>query len=212
MRSLQDSVARRIRGKGRGWVFVARDFLDLGSRAAVDQALSRLARDGTIRRVGHGIYDLPKVHPRLGKLAPPADAVARAAARATRSKLQVSGAHAANALGLSLQVPARHVYLTDGTARRLQAGPYTILFKHVSPKNLLRPGTATGSLFQALRYLGSNGVDDAVIDILRSRLDSKTKRDFQALRDDLPLWMRPIADQLQPPESNRPARPGRSRR
>lgn len=199
MKSLQDSVWRRIRGKGQGWVFVARDFLDLGSRAAVDQALSRLARAGKIRRIGRGIYDLPKVHPQLGQLAPSADAVAQAAARATRSKLQKSGAHAANALGLSAQVPARPVYLTDGTSRHVRAGPFTITFKHVSPRNLLGPGTAAGSVFQALRHLGRDRVDDTVIDVLDSRLDAQTKHDFRALRDDLPLWMRPIADQLGAP-------------
>jgi Aconitase X/Family of unknown function (DUF6088) len=67
-----------IDGWGRGSVFVPGDFLDIGSREAVDLALHRLGRKGTIRRLARGVYDFPKEHPVLGLLSPSADAVARA--------------------------------------------------------------------------------------------------------------------------------------
>nr|WP_290758957.1 hypothetical protein [Henriciella sp.] len=44
-----DKIKRRIIGKGRGAVFTPADFLDLGSRASVDQTLSRLTDQGVIR-------------------------------------------------------------------------------------------------------------------------------------------------------------------
>ena len=80
---------------GRGSVFVPGDFLDLGSREAVDLALHRLARKGTIRRLARGVYDFPKQHPVLGLLSPSADAVARALAGRDRTRLQPAGAYAA---------------------------------------------------------------------------------------------------------------------
>jgi hypothetical protein len=46
----------------------------------VDQALSRLTKAGKIRRIGRGVYDIPKDHPMLGPLLPDPDAVARAIA------------------------------------------------------------------------------------------------------------------------------------
>ena len=56
----------------------------------------------------------PKEHPVLGPLAPSAEAVARTLAGRDHTRLQPAGAYAANALGLSEQVPAKAVFLTDG--------------------------------------------------------------------------------------------------
>ena len=50
---------------------------------------------------------------------PAPDDVAQALARETGSQVQISGARAANALGLTTQVPARSTYLTDGPSRRV---------------------------------------------------------------------------------------------
>jgi len=83
-------IKRRIIGKGRGYVFTPRDFLDLGSRAAVDQALSRLADQGAVRRLARGIYDYPKQSPRFGALSPDMDTIARAIARKDSYVVQVS--------------------------------------------------------------------------------------------------------------------------
>nr|QEG97822.1 hypothetical protein AgrTiKerr27_00092 [Agrobacterium tumefaciens] len=108
---------KRARAGGRGSVFTPSDFLDVAARAAVDQALSRLARNGKLRRLTRGLYDFPKVHPQLGALSPRPDDVAKALARETGSQVQIAGARAANALGLSTQVPAHSIYLTDGGRR-----------------------------------------------------------------------------------------------
>ena len=55
----------QIKMRDQGWVFSASDFLDLGSRPAVDKALSRMAAATTIRRVARGLYDVPRQHPVL---------------------------------------------------------------------------------------------------------------------------------------------------
>src|SRR5579859_6816774 len=112
MKPMVDQILSRVRRRGRGAVFTPKDFLDLGGRAAVDQALSRLAKAGGIRRLARGIYDFPRMSPRLGVLSPAPEAVAKAVAQQTDSAVQVTGAQAANALGLSMQVPAQPVYLT----------------------------------------------------------------------------------------------------
>ena len=98
-------------------VFSARHFLDFGNRNAVDKALSRLVEQEGIRRLSRGIYDYPKIHPQLGVLSPSIDSVAKLVAEKNNSQLKITGAEAANALGLSTQVPARIVYLTDGPSR-----------------------------------------------------------------------------------------------
>ena len=68
--SVPDRIMRRVRAGGRGGVFTPSDFLDVAGRASVDQALSRLAKRGKLRRLARGLYDYPKVHPKLGLLSP----------------------------------------------------------------------------------------------------------------------------------------------
>lgn len=66
-------IKKRIIGKGRGAIFAPSNFLDIGSRAGVDQALSCPAGQGMIRRLTRGLYDFPKKSPRFGYLSPSAD-------------------------------------------------------------------------------------------------------------------------------------------
>ena len=96
---ITSKIKRRIIGKGRGAIFSPSDFLDIGSRASVDQALSRLADQGVIRRLTRGLYDYPKKSLRFGYLSPSADDVAKAVARKDNQVLQPSPAMAANQLG-----------------------------------------------------------------------------------------------------------------
>ena len=117
--SVPDRMMKRVRASGRGSVFTPNDFLTVAPRSAVDQALSRLVKSGQLRRLARGLYDFPKLHPKLGPLSPAPDDVAQALARETGSQVQIAGARAANALGLSTQVPAKSTYLTDGPSRRV---------------------------------------------------------------------------------------------
>ncbi len=112
------------------------DFLEFGSREAIDVALHRLAKQGVIRRLARGLYDLPKEHPVLGTLSPSAEAVAQAVAGRDRTRLQPAGANAANMLGLTTQVPAKMVFMTDGPARTVKIGPMTIQFRRTTPKQM----------------------------------------------------------------------------
>lgn len=191
-----DKIKRRIIGKGRGAVFTPADFLDLGSRASVDQTLSRLTDQGVIRRLARGIYDYPKTSPRLGRLSPDPDAVAAAIARKDGRVVQVSPARAANMLGLTTQVPAKAVYLTDGPSRTTQIGAQTIIMRNAAAKNLVGAGKPTGAVFQALRYLGKDGVDASVVARLSRTIDADTRRALVKDALQAPGWMRPVVQQI----------------
>jgi Family of unknown function (DUF6088) len=195
MSSVSYQILRRVRARGRGSVFTPADFLDLGSRTAVDQALSRLTKDGRLRRLVRGLYDYPQVHPQLGPLAPAPDAVAKALARESGSSLQVAGAQAANALGLSTQVPARSVYLTDGPSRRVVLGKRIVHIRHASPKHLVAAGSMAGTVVQALRHLGP----DSVSAVAKAAARHLTASDRQALAkraNQAPAWMRPALNRI----------------
>lgn len=130
--TVSDRMLNRMRGHGRKrWVGTARDFADLGTRAAIDQALSRLARSGRVRRVGRGMYDLPRHSPTLRRDAPvKVDAVLDAVARRDDIRIMEDNIVATNGLGLTDAVLAKNSYVTDGSSRRIRAGNWDIRLKH----------------------------------------------------------------------------------
>lgn len=187
--TIQDLILKRIRGRGRGAVFTPKDFLDLGSRDSVDQALSRLYRKGIIRRLDRGVYDYPVVSQRVGNRSPDPYAVAKSVAGRLHARIQHSGAYAAHVLGLSDQVPARPVFLTDGPSRTIQAGNHKVILKHIGRRSMIGAGSITGHVQHALRYLGQSEIDENVIRLLRQRLSDGDKRRLQNDAPNLPAWI-----------------------
>jgi len=194
--SIDSRIRARIHGYGRGSVFVPGNFLDLGSREAVDLALHRFARKGTIRRLARGVYDFPKKHPVLGLLAPSADTVARALAGRDRTRLQPAGAYAANILGLSEQVPAKAIFLTDGPSRTVKIGPTTIELRRTTPRNMAAAGRLSGLLMQALRDLGEEHVTSARRAHLKRTLPANKRRELLKDLRLAPAWMHAIFREL----------------
>ena len=192
MQSIDSKILSRVYGLGRGTVVVPGHFLDLGSRRAVDLTLHRLAKKGTVRRLARGLYDYPRTHPKLGVLLPSVEAIAKALAGKDRLRLQPAGAYAANLLGLSEQVPARIVFLTDGASRAVKVGPTQIALRRTTPRNMAAAGRLSGLLIQAFRHLGQVHVTPARIAHLRKTLPAPER---QKLLKDLPLapaWMHPL--------------------
>lgn len=194
--SIDSQVLATILKRGPGTVFVPADFLDLGSREAIDVVLHRLARRGTIRRLARGLYDLPKEHPVLGPLSPSAETVAQALARRDRTRLQLAGASAANALGLSEQVPAKVVFLTDGPTRLVKVGTMTIQLRRTTPKNMAAAGRLSGLVIQALRELGKEHVTTARLQHLKQTLPVEKRRELMADLKLAPAWMHPFIREL----------------
>ena len=190
------TIQRRIHAHGRGWVFTPADFIGLGTRDAVDKTLSRLAQTRLIRRLAQGIYDYPRVHNRLGILAPDPDKVAAAMAAKTGSRVQISGARAANLLGLSDQVPAQLVYLTDGRSRRVTFAGQSIQLKRAAPSKFPGVGTTAGLAIQAIRALGPTADKDFVIRQLDRSLTAADKQQLAKLSKDAPEWSRDIITQV----------------
>jgi Family of unknown function (DUF6088) len=182
MSTIQDDILDRIRGQGRGKVFTPKDFLDLGSRDAADQSLSRLVKGGEIQRLGRGLYHYPRMNERLGiPIGPDLDEIAEALARQTGSRVVPSGAVAANRLGLSTQVPAKPVYLTDGRTREVRIGSTLFQLRHAAPKEFPVGCRTSAMVFQALRHLGQVAVDHQVVAQLRRALSAEQLQEL--LRD-----------------------------
>ena len=198
MQTLENKVISRIYGKKRGWVFTPSHFLDLGSHESVRKTLQILCDRGQIRRLARGLYDYPRKHPKLGELAATPEQIALALADKDRSRIQPSGAYAANQLGLSEQVPAKVIFLTDATDRRIKIGRQEIVLKRTTPKNMATAGRVSGLVIQALRYLGKDHVDEAIIGRLAECLGPDERRQLMKDIRCAPAWIGEIFRRLAP--------------
>jgi hypothetical protein len=177
MQTKRHQIVARIERSGEGKAFSAKDFLDIASRTMIDVTLAGLARVGKIRRLRRGLYDTPRINPALGgKLSPDIDEAARAIARRQNWKIVPEGAWAANLVGLSTQVPAKIVYLTDGPNHQVPIGRRSIHFKHARPKAMAGLDGKLALVVQALRHLGKEGVGPRQIERLRAGLTPAEKR------------------------------------
>jgi hypothetical protein len=185
-------VKSTIYGHGRGWCFTPNDFLATANYTAVRQALSRLQKDGFIRRLSWGLYEYPRMHEKLGTLPPDIQQVVSAVARKDESKVLPSGAMAANLLGLSTQVPAKAVYLTEGLSKRIKIGKQEVIFKKTTPKNLAAAGTVAGLLIQALKHMGQRQVTEDTVLALKHRLSSEDHLVLKKHMRHAPVWIQGI--------------------
>jgi Family of unknown function (DUF6088) len=187
MQTLATQVLEYAAGLPEGTPLVAKELLHLGNRAAVDQTLSRLVLRGVLLRAGRGIYVLP-VEGRFGTRAPSAIKMVEGLANQRGETIVSHGAAAANALGLTTQVPMRAVYLTSGPSRRLKLGAQMVEFRHAPIWQLIFPGRAAGEVVRALAWLGPEKAA-AALRKLRTRLPASDLKEVTSARARLPTWM-----------------------
>jgi hypothetical protein len=160
MEHVQSNIEALLSRKKGGSLIFPSDFSGMGTEAAIKKALSRLAKKGRLKRAAHGIYYIPKVDPVLGELHPGAEEVAVMLAKKEKIRIRPAGAYALNKLGLSMQVPTRLVYITDGPPRQLKIGKLEIKFKATSHKKLATIGKISALVIQALEELDVDHIDD----------------------------------------------------
>jgi hypothetical protein len=165
----------------------AKRFLHLGERAAVDQALSRLARSGHLLRAARGLYLRP-VETRFGLTAPGLEATMKALEHETGEVIVPAGAAAANRLGLTTQVPVRSVYLTSGRSRQLALGAQVIELRHAPRWQLVLPGRPAGEVVRALAWLGRERGAKVAPRLART-IGPEAVQELSAARGRLPTWL-----------------------
>ena len=165
----------------------AKGLLHLGSRAAVDQTLSRLAARGELIRAGRGIYMRP-VQTRFGPRSPSAEQAIEALAVQRGETIVPSGAAAANALGLTTQVPVKSVYLTSGRSRVLNLGRQAVELRHAPRWQLALGSKTSGQAVRALAWLGPDEAPKA-LQILRSKLTETAKTELVSAAPQFPTWL-----------------------
>ena len=161
--------------------------LHLGNRAAVDQALSRLTRAGSLLRICQGVY-VPPVETRFGKRSPSVEKVVAALSELWGKAIVPGGAAAANALGLTTQVPVRPVYLTSGPSRTLHFGAQTVRLEHAPGWQLAGSDRLAGAAIRALVWLGPREVGEN-LEALKRTVPASDLSELGGPRSRMPAWI-----------------------
>jgi hypothetical protein len=193
----EKQLVARIRAHGKGFVFTSKLFSALtDDSGSVRTALTRLVQKKAIRRLAHGLYDLPEVHPKLGPILPMTEKVIEAIKRAEAIEVQPTGAYAAKLLGLSTQIPMRVELLTTGPRKVIRYGKQEIILKPTTPKNMIGAGTKAGLILHALRYIGKDHVDDELIRHIRNQIEPKDLKQMKKQAHYAPAWIAKIMREL----------------
>jgi hypothetical protein len=192
MQAIDRKIFSRFYEHGMGHVSTQKQFADLGSRSSIDNALSRLAHSGKLKRIARGLYEYPRMDKLLGELSPDLDKVAAAMAGRQGIRLQPTGAYAANLLHLSEQVPMKVVLLTDGSSKKTTIGHQTIELRKAAPKRMQLAGRISGLVFEALREIGKEHIEARIIERLKATLTFNQKRKVLNDLREAPAWMHTI--------------------
>ena len=187
MSQLNEAILSSAQSMPEGHILSPKAFLHLGSRAAVDQALTRLTQSGKLMRVGRGAYVTP-VSGRFGRRSPSAESIIATLEQQTGQPITNNGAAAANALGLTTQQPTREVFLTNGRSQILKLGARVIEIKHAPGWQLALGKRPAGMAVRALSWLGQEHAH-TTLKILRSKLAGEEWEAMLAIQSALPGWM-----------------------
>ena len=128
-------------------------FSRLGRTRRRGKALQRLVASNDLRRIGRGLYDLPRVIALTGQtVAPDYRQVIDAVSRRDQVRVMIDDITAANDLGLTHAVPGQVVVHTDGRLRPIQLGQMTLKFKLTDPSKLYWAGRPAMRVVQSLHW------------------------------------------------------------
>jgi RNase H-fold protein (predicted Holliday junction resolvase) len=192
MQNTENKIIAKIKKARRGSLFFANDFTAFGSVKTVSKALERLVKSGEITRVAVGIFVRPQKDDIIGEVMPDIEDIVKAIARRDKARIVPTGDYALNRLGFSTQVPMNIVYLTDGTARKIKIGNYTIVFKKVAHKKVAAIGEISRLAIQALKTIGKKNVMESEIKHIQTVLQNEKPAHLEYDIRLAPAWIREI--------------------
>lgn len=189
MQITKNHINTKIARSARGAIFFAEDFVDLASSANIRQVLSRLEKEGVITRLAQGIYLKPKVDPALGVLFPGTEEIAEKIAKRDKARIAPTGVLALYLLGLTMQVPLKTVYLTDGSQREVKIGKRSIKFKKAVPQNFAIQDKLLHLIVQAFKETGQNNISDDFSNKIKPSIKKLNKDAVNKQLRYAPVWI-----------------------
>jgi hypothetical protein len=197
MQLTEKQIIARIRAHGKGFVFTTKYFCSLTDNSnSVRTALTRLVQRNVIRRLAHGLYDYPEVHPKLGPIMPSLEKVIEALKISEAIEVQPTGPYAANLLGLSTQVPMKIELYTNGPKKTVRYGKQEILLKPTTPKNMIGAGTKAGLILHALKQIGRQNLTEEIIIQIKNQIEEKDLKLLKKQAKYAPVWIANIMKRI----------------
>lgn len=182
MESVHKYIEHSILRRKKGDLIFPTDFRGKGTQTAVKTAMSRLYREGKLKKLAHGIYFVPKIDPLFGAILPAPEEVAESIAKKEKVRILPAGAYALHRLGLTTQVPTKLVYITDGENRQIKIGKTVIRFKATTPKKMSLKGQLSSLVILALDEINPANIDNDTANkikaILQKENPSQLKRNL----------------------------------
>ena len=182
-------IRHEIESMPAGEPFLVSRFLPLGKRSSIDQAVSRLTKEGVILRVSRGVYVRPKPSRLFGQSLPPTEKIIRAVAQAHGETVEIHGAEAERRFGLSTQTMMKPVYLTSGPTRKVRIGKLQVELRHACSRKLAFAGRREGQALLALLSRGKEGVGEGEIELVRKQLSTEEFNRLASAHGIVPGWL-----------------------
>ena len=191
--STYNDIKHQVELSQRGTLFFPDSFSSLGSSDAVRSALVRLCQNNILIRVAQGIYYYPKVDTKWGSglITPSVEEIALGIAARDKVRIAPTGSYALYQLGLSTQIPANVVFITDGSQRRVSIGKGVHLFKHSSNMRMFAFQSQLMALIvAAMREIGQDNVSIDQMTIIKNHLTQVSHDDYNHDIQLAPIWVR----------------------
>ena len=199
-----EQVRKRIENKSPGSVFIPSDFFDIAEAVKINMCLNRLKESGELINITRGIFAKPRYSTLLKKNVPPhSDDIAKAIARNYGWTIVPCGDTALNMLGLSTQVPAVWLYVSDGPYKKYNLDGISLQFKHTDNKNEIIDVSYNAALIiQALKALGKDNIKEDHIHHLAKKLTSEEKQTILTECQRITAWVYEIIKRICTEDTN----------
>lgn len=168
-------------------LFTTRDVLNCGSRAAVDQTLSRMVRAGYIQRVARGVF----------ARADPATEMTFSALAVAKIKVESFGrrmiTHAADVvenLGLANAGNKEPTFSINGRSSSFRFGDTVIHLRECSPRKMHLADRNAGLFIRALWHLGKAACTLGTIAVAGRHLNRSDRREILCRAAFMPAWLK----------------------
>jgi hypothetical protein len=180
MQLSEKQVISRIRAHGRGFVFTPKLFSSVtNDSGSIRTALTRLVQKNAIRRLAHGLYDLPEIHEKLGPIMPTTEKVIEAIKTCE-----------------AIEIPMKIELYTNGPKKTIRFGKQVIVLKPTTPKNMIGAGTKAGLILHALRQIGKENITQEMISHIKNQLVDKDLKHIKKQALYAPIWIAKIMREL----------------
>lgn len=195
--TISKQIEQKIHNSDKGILLFISDFSGIGEYDTVRKSLQRLAEQELIIRLSKGIYYYPKQDDIFGIILPSTEQIAKAIAKRDEARIVPTGSYGLYLLGLSTQIPMNVVYLSDSSARIINIGKQTIIFKKTNPKTLTVNHKLTNLVIQALKTIGKNAITETIICKIEEAITNSEETNM--IEDNIkfaPVWIQNIVKKI----------------